>query len=140
ALALDKGRSKALFESAGIVTPSSGRIQPGEAAEMDEAGLREWLRRRELEAPAVVKPTDGGSSQGVTIRESFDGILASVREIGDEASEATSAGVLVEEYVDGPEYTVGLFDGECLGSLEVIPGEDFYDYHAKYESDETQYE
>lgn len=140
ALALDKGRAKALFDDAGIMTPSSGRMTPDEAADIDEAGLEEWMRRHELEAPAVVKPTDGGSSQGVAIRETSDGILESVRALGREATDASSAGVLVEEYLEGPEYTVGLFDGECLGSLQVIPGDDFYDYHAKYESNETRYE
>jgi len=140
ALALDKGRSKALFEEAGMMTAGWGRMTPEEAAGMDEADLGEWMRRRDLETPAVVKPTDGGSSQGVGVRESLSDILESVRHLGETASKTASAGVLVEEYLDGPEYTVGLFDGECLGSLQVIPGDDFYDYHAKYESDETQYE
>lgn len=140
ALALDKGRSKALFERASIMTPACDRMPLDEAADLDRNDFETWIERRDLSSPAVVKPNDGGSSQGVAICESVDEMFEAVGDIAEGAEETASSGVLVEEYVDGPEYTVGLFDGECLGSLEVIPGEEFYNYEAKYESDETQYE
>ncbi len=140
ALALDKARGKALFERAGIMTPAYDRVSLQKAADLDQDDFETWLERRDLWSPAVVKPNDGGSSQGVAICESVDEMFEAVGDIAEGADETASSGVLIEEYVDGPEYTVGLFDGECLGSLEVIPGEEFYNYEAKYESDETQYE
>ena len=140
ALALDKGRSKALFRQAGLMTPASGRLDPERAVEIEESELDGWLRRNDLEVPVVVKPTDGGSSQGVAICETLSEAAAAAQEAGEQAGDNPASGVLFEEYIDGPEFTVGLFDGESLGSLRVEPGEEFYDYHAKYESNETDYE
>ncbi len=139
-LALDKARAKTLFERAGLMTPAWGRMDLTEACDLDEDVFDEWLDRRDLAAPAVVKPTDGGSSQGVAICETIEEMFEAVAGLGADSEQTSSSGVLIEEYVEGPEYTVGLFDGEVLGSLQVIPGEDFYDFHAKYESNETQYE
>lgn len=139
ALALDKARSKALFRDAGMMTPEFGTMRPDEAAE--HAGeIGAWLRRRQLEPPLVVKPSDGGSSQGVRICETTEEVGSAVESLAGELEETPSSGILVEEFIDGPEFTVGLFDSESLGALQVIPGEEFYNYEAKYESDETQYE
>lgn len=138
ALALDKTRSKALFADAGLMTPASATLAP---AEVDDAldDLTGWLSRHDLQTPLVVKPTDGGSSQGVSLCQSDDELVPAIEAAADELGDGPAAGLLVEEYIDGPEFTVGFFDGECLGALEVVPGEDFYDYEAKYESDETEY-
>lgn len=140
ALALDKARSKALFREAGMMTPASGRLSPDEAADIDEGGVENWMRRNDLEPPVVVKPTDGGSSQGVAICQTLTDATSAVQAAGREGTHSPSSGVLVEDFVDGEEYTVGFFGSECLGSLQVIPGEEFYDYQAKYESNETRYE
>lgn len=139
ALALDKGRSKALFRESGLMTPDYGELTPSEARGI-EGQLEAWLKRRDLEPPVVVKPSHGGSSQGVSICESVASAEEAIEALAADLSQTVSTGILVEKYIDGPEYTVGIFDGESLGALEVIPGEEFYDYHAKYESGETQYQ
>lgn len=139
ALALDKVRSKSLFRDAGMMTPEFGSIGPDEAVEVAD-DLEPWLRRRQLEPPLVVKPSDGGSSQGVRMCDTTSEVAQAVDGRAGEMDETPSSGILVEEYIDGREFTVGLFGGEPLGALQVIPGEEFYDYEAKYESEETRYE
>lgn len=137
ALAIDKRRSKALFKDAGLMTPDSVSLAAGEAEELED--VTKWFRSHGLEPPVVVKPADGGSSQGVKICESADEAVDAVTTLIAELEPTATSGIVVEEYIDGSEYTVGLFDDECLGALEVVPGEEFYDYEAKYESDETEY-
>jgi len=138
ALAIDKARSKALFRSAGMMTAQFGTIDVAEAEERADE-IDEWLRRHDLEVPLVVKPVAGGSSQGIRICESSGEVAEAVEWLGAER-ETSSAEILVEEFVDGPEFTVGVFGSEPIGALRVEPDEGFYDYEAKYESEETRYE
>ncbi|MFB6262570.1 MAG: D-alanine--D-alanine ligase [Bradymonadaceae bacterium] len=139
ALAMDKARAKSVLQRAGLMTPDWGRFPFGEALQRGEDDWREWLRREGLEVPVVVKPTHGGSSQHVAICESAGEIAQSASRIAEEVDRVDAAGGMVEEFVDGDHYTVGFFDDTCLGSLQVVPDEEFYDYEAKYESSETEY-
>lgn len=87
--------------------------------------------------PVVVKPIDAGSSLGVTIVTGPEG--------WDAAWEATAGlrdqrrGVMLEEYVDGRELTVGLVGDEVLPVVEIVPKTAFYDYRRKYTRGETDY-
>jgi D-alanine-D-alanine ligase len=122
ALAMDKVRSKRIFEAAGLRTPAYHVLHSGEAFDPT------------IELPVVVKPAREGSSVGVTI----------VREPGElqpalEAAALAGGEVLLEAYVDGKELSVGIFDGEVLGCVEIIPTEEFYSFEAKYQSTETHY-
>ena len=139
ALALDKGRSRVLLQDAGLMVPDGERLD-FEDATRPPSEWETWLSRHSLELPLVVKPTDGGSSQNVSICRTFEDLAEATGAIVGAASEVdpTSA-VLLEEYIEGREYTAGFFDDTFLGALEVIPGEAFYNYEAKYESDETEY-
>ena len=47
--------------------------------------------------------------------------------------------MLVEEYIQGSDYTVALMNGKVLGILEIIPNQSFYNFSAKYKSKETIY-
>jgi D-alanine-D-alanine ligase len=87
-----------------------------------------------VQFPAVVKPVCAGSSQGVEI----------VRESGELASAVNRAGrydenIMVETYIEGREFTVGMLAGEALPVIELRTKRDFYDYLAKYEDDDTEY-
>ena len=90
--------------------------------------------------PVVVKPVHEGSSVGVHfVREA--GEWAAVREkVLSEQREHPSRVYMIERAVlGGRELTVSVLDGRVLAPIEIIPKVAFYDYEAKYTSDETQY-
>ncbi len=120
ALAMDKGISKALFESAGIPTPHGISMKKQSQIPFSETGLS---------FPCVVKPCCGGSSIGVSIVRSegdFDVALAEAFRYEQE--------VIVEDYIEGREFSVGVVDGEALPVIEIAPVEGFYDYKNKYKA------
>jgi D-alanine-D-alanine ligase len=130
ALAMDKVRAKRLFAAAGLATPSfavlsadAARRASTEAASLPPFGF-----------PCVVKPAREGSSVGVTIvggEDAFGPALAAAVRHDDD--------VLIEDFVLGRELSVGVFDDEVLGIVEIAPAEGFYDYQAKYQSPSTEY-
>ena len=84
--------------------------------------------------PWAVKPTLEGSSNGVTkvSKESeLDAALETAFQYGNQA--------LVEQWIDGDEYTVSILNGETLPSIKIISDHDIYDYHSKYFSNKTEY-
>jgi D-alanine-D-alanine ligase len=125
ALAMDKLRSKQLFTAWGLQTPR-WRVMTSPA---EAEGLI-----AELGLPLIVKPAGEGSSVG----------MSKVSEAGElpaafgEASRWAGP-VLVEEWVVGGEYSVGVLQGEVLPAVRIETPHAFYDYEAKYFSDDTQY-
>ncbi|HEX9284225.1 MAG TPA: D-alanine--D-alanine ligase [Nitrospirales bacterium] len=118
ALAMDKGTTKALLEHGGIPVPR---------------GFVRTLRERKKPLPSgfrfplVVKPVSQGSTLGITIvRKSRD--LSK----GLEAAFVYGAAVLLEEYIDGRELTVGILNDRALPVVEIIPRGGFYDFASKY--------
>ncbi len=84
--------------------------------------------------PWAVKPTLEGSSNGVTkvSQESeLDSALQTAFQYGNQA--------LVEQWIDGDEYTVSILNGDALPSIKIISDHDIYDYHSKYFSNKTEY-
>lgn len=119
ATAMDKTRSKAVFETAGIPCPV-GKV----------VGVTELRAGAVMEAPYVVKPNNEGSSVGVHIVMPGDNYLpAEDWTFGDT--------VLVEKYIPGRELTVAVLGGKALGVTELRPHEGFYDYEAKYSDGKT---
>ncbi|NNC87917.1 MAG: D-alanine--D-alanine ligase [Akkermansiaceae bacterium] len=116
-LAFDKVASKECFLQAGVPTPVSERV--------DCSGE---LRMPEMDLPYVVKPPREGSSVGVHIvREEAEAraAMADASKYGDE--------VLVEQFIDGKELTVGIVGDEIFPVIEIIPPEDgWYDMATKY--------
>jgi D-alanine-D-alanine ligase len=125
ALAMDKLRSKQLFAAWGLATPRWRVMRdPGEAeAIVNDLGL-----------PLIVKPAGEGSSVGMTK-------VAAAAELPAAFAEASrfAGPVLVEEWVSGGEYSVGVLQGEVLPAVRIETPRAFYDYEAKYFSDETRY-
>jgi D-alanine-D-alanine ligase len=78
--------------------------------------------------PVIVKPANGGSSVGISLVDSTSDYPDAVK-----AAMEFSDRVLVEQFVDGPEVTVAVLEGNVLGALEVEPKNAFYDYSAKYD-------
>lgn len=118
ALAMDKGLSKELMEAAGVPVPKGIKLVRG----MDTASAMEGI-----ELPVVVKPCCGGSSVGVSIVRAREELQAALTE-----AFRYEENVIVEEYVEGREFSVGVIAGEALPVIEIAPIEGFYDYKNKY--------
>lgn len=125
ALAMDKLRTKFVFAGCGLPTPAF-RAMNGE----DEAGAIV----ADLNFPLSVKPSREGSSIGVRKVRNRDELVAAYR---DAATHDPL--VLVEEWIEGPEYTVSILQGKALPVIGLSTDHDFYDYDAKYLADDTQY-
>jgi D-alanine-D-alanine ligase len=125
ALAMDKLRSKQLFAAAGLTTPRWRvmRAAGDAAAIVAELGL-----------PLIVKPAGEGSSVGMTKVTMADDLPAAF------ATASPFAGpVLVEEWISGGEYSVGVLQDRILPAVRIETPRVFYDYEAKYFSDDTRY-
>src|SRR5690606_8159210 len=84
--------------------------------------------------PVVVKPNDGGSTVGLTIVESQEGLMEAYELAGRYAST-----VLFEEFVEGRELTVAILGRESLPIVEIRPKSGIYDYANKYTAGRTEY-
>ena len=125
ALSMDKIRSKQVWLSLGLPTPGYVSLEQGDdvAAAAHKLGL-----------PVIVKPACEGSSVGVS-RCFRDADLAAAVEL----AARYEGPLLVEQLIQGEEYTVGVLGVEALPSIRIVPAGDYYDYHAKYVAEDTQY-
>jgi len=85
--------------------------------------------------PAVVKPSVGGSTLGITLARNSEELERAVTQAFEYHDE-----VLVEEYVQGDEITVAVLDGVALPIIRIIPDSGFFDFEAKYTDGCTHYE
>lgn len=115
ALAMDKTLAKRKFVEAGIPTPRWVVV------ERDLRPAGDWP------LPAVVKPAREGSSVGISIVEN----AAELNEACLQAWHHDDR-LLVEEYVRGREFTVGILGDRALPVIEIRTGHKFFDYRAKY--------
>ena len=127
ALALHKIMAKKLFLCEKIPTPSF------EVFQRQEIG-KEPLRRISLPLPLVVKPAREGSTIGVSIARTEEELILGLKEAGKYDEE-----ILVEEFINGKEITVGILEDIPLPVIEIVPKSGFYNYHSKYTKGETQY-
>lgn len=125
ALAMDKLRTKYVFAGCGLPTPKFRAM--GSVDEADDI-------LRELSLPLSVKPSREGSSIG--IRK-----VSNREELTDAYQQASALDplVLVEEWVEGPEFTVSLLQDKALPAIGLSTDHVFYDYEAKYLTDDTRY-
>ncbi len=86
-----------------------------------------------LFVPAVVKPANGGSSIGVAIVHNEDDLKAAI-----ETAKQYDDIVVIEEYIKGREFSIGVIDGKALPIIEIIPKQGFYDYKNKYQAGLTE--
>lgn len=120
AMAMDKGITKDIFRAHDIPTPAGFRLKKG---------ARETL---EVTYPCIVKACCGGSSVGVSIAN--DG--AEYERAKEEAFRYDDE-VIVEQYIRGREFSVGVMDGCALPVIEIAPRQGFYDYKNKYQAGST---
>ncbi|ALB71855.1 D-alanine--D-alanine ligase [Cronobacter muytjensii] len=132
AITIDKLRTKLLWQGAGLP------VAPWVALERRDivSGLSETLKARiaALGLPVIVKPSREGSSVGMSKVDSADALMPALALAFEHDSE-----VLVEKWLSGPEFTVAILGDDILPSIRIQPAGVFYDYEAKYLSDETQY-
>lgn len=121
AIAMNKGMAKKLFVEAGIPTPM-GISMTRETREDDVTKLN-------LHLPCIVKPCCGGSSIGVTIVKDAAEFKAAL----DEAFRWENE-LVIEEFVEGREFSVGVIEGKALPVIEIAPIQGFYDYKNKYKA------
>ena len=125
ALSMDKIRTKQVWLSVGLPTPAYVTLGRGEDVR---------AAAHKLGLPVIVKPACEGSSVGITRCFAEADLAAAV----DLASRYEGQ-LLVEQLVQGEEYTVGVLGTEALPSIRIVPAGEYYDYHAKYVADDTQY-
>lgn len=127
-LAISKWASKERFRAHGVPTA------PAFVIERDDACDGIALRAEALGYPVVVKPDTQGSSLGVSVVREPAQLAAALRL----AFELDERGI-VEAFVPGREWTVGLIDHELLPLIEIRTPRGFFDYEAKYHDDQTEY-
>ena len=129
ALTMDKMRTKMLWKAFGLP------VAEMEIVTMENrATLNPEVVVKKLGLPLMVKPSLEGSSVGLTKVKTMDELESAV----DFALKFDRT-VLIEEWLAGDEFTVPVLNNEVLPSIKIVPEGEFYDYDAKYISDNTQY-
>lgn len=125
--ALDKGATKALWQQAGL--PVARDVLLRDPADADPAAIA-----AQLGLPLFVKPAWQGSSVGVARVVDVESLRQAI------ADAARHPGpVLVEEAIEGGEYTIAVVGDVWLPAIRIEAAGGFYDYEAKYVSDDTRY-
>jgi len=129
ALAMDKVLTKTVWSAHGLSTAnfhvfSKNTFSPEQAEEVLER----------LGGIVFVKPSREGSSIGMSKVDSASNLIDAV-----ESAFTFDNDVLVETFINGPEFTVGILGTSALPSIRLSSSHEFYDYDAKYKSDNTQY-
>lgn len=121
AVAMDKGITKAVFLNGNVPTPMSKLYKESDS-------LDSWS-----DFPCVVKPCSAGSSVGVSIvndKADFEKAMADAFKFEGQ--------VLVEQYIKGREFSIGVLGDKALPIIEIIPKTGFYDYVNKYQAGNTE--
>jgi len=125
ALGMDKYRCKRLWQGCGL--PTADFVLLRQEADLEPAG-------EALGFPLMVKPTREGSSIGMARADDPAGLVEAWR-----AAARYDVLVLAERWIEGPEYTCAVLNGEALPMIRLETPRAFYDYEAKYCADTTRY-
>ncbi len=125
ALAMDKLRCKQFFEGAGIPTPGYMVLDEDTDMEFVEASLG---------LPLMIKPVLEGSSLGMSKVDTGEELMPAWKQAAQYQGE-----VIAERWIEGAEYTVAILGQQALPVIRLETSNAFYDYAAKYQSDETRY-
>ena len=119
AMAMDKGVTKWMFQMTGVPVPGG--------VTMKRHTRKEDLAELGLAFPVVVKTCCGGSSIGVYIVKDQEEYMKAL-----DAAFVYEEEVVVEEFIQGTEYTVAVVDGKAYPVVQIVPCQGFYDYENKY--------
>jgi D-alanine-D-alanine ligase len=125
ALAMDKWRSKLVWQASGLPVP--------DYVVLDAASDFAAVEAR-LGLPLFVKPANEGSSIGISKVKQAGGLRAAY-----ELAARHDSCVIAEKFLGGGEFTVGILAGQALPVIRIVPATEFYDYEAKYLRDDTEY-
>lgn len=123
AIAMDKVRTKMIWSAAGLPAPAG--YVAGKAAGKNDLTLP---------FPLMVKPAHEGSSIGMRKVDDASQLSAAIIE-----AQKYDAQVLVEQWIEGGEFTVAILNGEALPAIRLETPNSFYDYDAKYQASTTSY-
>jgi D-alanine-D-alanine ligase len=125
AIAMDKRRTKLLWKGAGI--PTADFMLVNQATKWDEVSSR-------LGSKMMLKPSSEGSSIGMSVVDSetsfYEALTLALKYDAD---------VIAEKWLNGAEYTVAILNNKALPMIRLKTENRFYDYEAKYISNDTQY-
>ncbi|WP_019621926.1 D-alanine--D-alanine ligase [Amphritea japonica] len=125
ALGMDKVKCKQIWAAAGFPTPVYA--VPNEAADLDQLAAT-------LGFPMIVKPAHEGSSIGMSKVDDAAELAQAITE-----AQQFDRAVLVESWINGPEFTIAVLDGVALPVIRLETPHEFYDFDAKYQANDTQY-
>lgn len=121
---LDKASCRLRWLAAKLPVPRAILVEP----------INALIRSHELPFPMVVKPTAQGSSYGISIVDRPEEFPKAVEEAA-----RYGESILLEEYLPGPELTVGILEDQPLPVIQIVPKRRFYDLVAKYTAGMTEY-
>ena len=127
-LAFDKLASKKLFAGAGVAVPAAIEVSKKTETRQLEEQLRNFADK------FVIKPVKQGSSVGISIVSSPKDAVAAAKETLNKYDDC-----MIEEFISGREVTIGILCGRPLPVIEIRPRSSFYDYHAKYIDEQTEF-
>ena len=119
AISMDKGITKQFFRTHNVPTPVGITLKKGETVDVAS----------EVRFPCMVKTCCGGSSVGVYKVESTEELLNALEEAYTFEDE-----VVIEQFIKGREFSVGVIEGKALPVIEIAPLVGFYDYKNKYQA------
>lgn len=129
ALAMDKGMTKHLLMANHIPTPKGILLHKNQ----ENALSVKLLHEAGIDFPCVVKPCCGGSSIGISIPQNEEEYKEAVEKAFGYEDE-----ILVESYIKGREFSIGVVGHKAYPIIEIIPLEGFYDYENKYQPGRTR--
>ncbi|WP_434524081.1 D-alanine--D-alanine ligase [Photorhabdus asymbiotica] len=132
ALSMDKLRTKQLWQGIGLTVSPYVAINLQQFEQFTDLQLQEHVA--DLGLPLIVKPSLEGSSVGMTKVNEISELRGAL-----EIAFRYDADLLIEKWLYGPEYTVAILGDTALPSIRIQPAAIFYDYDAKYWSEETKY-
>jgi len=122
AIAMDKDTTKKILRFHNIPTPDWTAVKYGEKPEWNKF-------------PAVVKPSDQGSSVGLFVVNNQEELERALEELWKITKKA-----IVEEFIEGRDITVGILKQQTLPPIEIKPKKGIYDYESKYTKGMSEYE
>ena len=142
----ENGKLQAIFDCMGIKYTGSSyegsilamdKILTKKILEHDNIKTPKWhllknVRKENMKFPVVVKPANNGSSIGVSIANNLEEFEVAIIECEKYKDE-----IIIEEYIKGREFSVGILDKTALPPIEIIPKSGFYDYKNKYQEGKT---
>ena len=130
AIGMDKLRSKQIWNEIGLTVIPSIVVKAKQAITETEAS--QMLVK--LGAKVMVKPSAEGSSLGIAMAETSKQLLDAI------SGAAVFGGeVIIEQWINGPEFTVAILGDKALPVVHIKPAREFYDYTAKYTASGTEY-